>query len=208
MKRKEQEKRKKGDSEIEKRERERASCVCARMPAGENRKKKEKKVGHAGPAGANDFLPTQQHSRFDVAFKVDGIVRLHANHQLVQRRLLAKHGGGARRGLELDANVAFPLVQRLARLHDERHARPARVVDLKLGQRVCRRDGPLGHCVVVQVARPGIAGHVLSQHDVLEPQRRDAAQRLDFFVAHKVGVAIPRDADGGLHGDERQDLKR
>ena len=105
--------------------------------------------------------------------------------------------------LELEPHDHDALVQGLAGLDDERHARPALVVDEQGDGGKRRRLGVCWHSRVVGVALwLGAGSGVLSQDDVLEPGRGDAPQEFDLFVADIVG----RERDGLLHRQQGEDL--
>jgi len=106
----------------------------------------------------------------------------------------------------LDADLGATLLQGLAGLEQEGHAVPARVVEEARDRRKRRRHAALGHCLVVEVAREGRrAGRlaVLPDDHVLELERLDRAHCLDLLVADVLRLQ----RRGGLHREERQDLR-
>ena len=106
----------------------------------------------------------------------------------------------------MEVILRLPLVQRLASLHEERHAVPSRVVDEE-GHRRERRALATGrHGLVVEVPGellvPVSPALVLTQHDVIHLDGSDASNHLDLLVADRVGGHRCR----RLHRDQRHHL--
>lgn len=148
-----------------------------------------------------------QAGRLDVGLEVDGLLGLQPDHQLVGRHGPAvEHVGARGRGLELHADLGLAVVQRLARLEDERHPVPAPVPYPEHGRAEGWRLGARRHRGVVQVALVLRVAHVLPQHHVLQRHGRDALQRLHLGVAQIVAVPGARHLHGRLHRHQRQHL--
>jgi len=137
---------------------------------------------------------------------VNGLVGLDTNDELIAARLAIENVAGHL--LELDAHLGLALVQRLATLHDERHAVPPLVLDLhdRGGEGGRARAGR--HRRVVQVAQPLVLrrpvriADVLAEHNVLQPDARYRLEHLDLLVANVLGVL----GRGRFHRDQRQYL--
>mmetsp|Transcript_9702 Transcript_9702/g.31580 ORF Transcript_9702/g.31580 Transcript_9702/m.31580 type:complete len:350 (+) Transcript_9702:467-1516(+) len=109
---------------------------------------------------------------------------------------------------ELDPDLRPAVLQRLARLHQEGHPVPSGVVDVQARGGEGGRDAPLGHRLVVEVARLGhpMAGAalVLPHHHVAHLDLPHGPEHLDLLVPD----VIRAEADRRLHGKERHDLQQ
>mmetsp|Transcript_32334 Transcript_32334/g.70578 ORF Transcript_32334/g.70578 Transcript_32334/m.70578 type:complete len:376 (-) Transcript_32334:225-1352(-) len=146
-----------------------------------------------------------------VDFEEDGLVRLNADHQLVRQHLrvhpalavqLAGHVA------ELHADLRHALVERLARLHHERHPVPPGVVDEEGERGEGGAEGAGGHRRIVQVGGEGLAaggaGLVLPHHQVVQRGHPHGPQHLHLLVADVLGV----EANRGLHREQCQHLQQ
>ncbi len=98
------------------------------------------------------------------------------------------------------------LVERLARLHDERHAVPPLVLDVRHERAECRAPRVLGNSVVLLVRRLASVKRlaVLPDDDILGLDRGDRPQHPHLLVAD----VLRRERDGPLHGEQRQHLEQ
>mmetsp|Transcript_4173 Transcript_4173/g.15289 ORF Transcript_4173/g.15289 Transcript_4173/m.15289 type:complete len:394 (-) Transcript_4173:383-1564(-) len=143
--------------------------------------------------------------------QVDGFIGLDANHKFIRDVLnssltLAVHI--TRCVTKLHTNFCLTLVQRLARLEQERHAVPSRVVDEQRhrGKRWAQRT--LRDGVVIEVRRQNatieLTSLVLSKRHVINLDRSHRLDHLDLFVANVFGVQARR----FLHREQRQNLQQ
>mmetsp|Transcript_17395 Transcript_17395/g.52121 ORF Transcript_17395/g.52121 Transcript_17395/m.52121 type:complete len:381 (-) Transcript_17395:766-1908(-) len=149
-----------------------------------------------------------------VDLQVDALVGLDADHQFVGGGVqVSSHLGlvqVARYVAELHPDLRTLAVKRLARLQQERHAVPPRVVDEHRHRAKRGAQAASWHGVVIQVARQALAGTlaapppVLTYHHVGHGHLLHAAQHLHLLVADVLRVQ----ADRGLHGEQRQDLQQ
>mmetsp|Transcript_16308 Transcript_16308/g.48909 ORF Transcript_16308/g.48909 Transcript_16308/m.48909 type:complete len:388 (+) Transcript_16308:465-1628(+) len=136
---------------------------------------------------------------------VNCLAGLEAHDQLVAHLVQLHIAARQRhRRLELHADLHLPLVQRLAGLQDERHPRPAVILDVQHAHGEGGSDRVLGDPFVIQIPWHTVARRVLPQHTVLHCDRGDGPQHLHLLIPDVIGTQ----ADRLLHGNERHDLNQ
>ena len=121
---------------------------------------------------------------------------LHAHHELVPAAVgkLAEHAGDR---LEVDPQFDLPLVERLPRLENERHARPPRRRDREHRRRERLRRRRLR-------ADVRLVAVVLADDDVVELERAARAQHLELLGGDVLGGELER----LLHRHQRHHLEQ
>ncbi len=144
--------------------------------------------------------------------QLDRFLRLQLDDQPVAIVTRPARNDRERQVGEVDHNLRLFLLQALARTQEERHVRPAPVVDMRpdcherLGTALRR------HVVLFQISLDRLAADrartVLATHgiagDIRDCHLAQRTQHLQFFIAH--GIRIER--HGRLHGHDAQQLQQ
>ncbi len=144
--------------------------------------------------------------------QLDRLFRLEPDHEAVAVIARAGRDDRERHVRELDHDFRLAALQPLAGAQEERHVRPAPVVDVRAQRDEGFRAAVRRHVVLLEIALDRLAvdraGRVLAAHrvarDVRQRHRPQRAQHLQLLVAYRIRV----ERHGRLHRDDAQQLQQ